>query len=71
MKTNKATEMVFDEDCYDTFPKKNREFATQRFRYGYSSMVTPRALLEVEVQQARQEHGLKLDQQHGRQAGQL
>jgi oligopeptidase B len=49
MKTNKATEMVFDEDCYDTFPKKNREFATQRFRYGYSSMVTPPSTLEYDM----------------------
>ena len=49
MRSGKVVDLTLDEDCYDMYPKKNREFATQRFRYGYSSMVTPPSTYEYDM----------------------
>ena len=32
MRTNKVTDLKLDEECFDTYPKKNREFNTSVFR---------------------------------------
>jgi oligopeptidase B len=50
MRTGKVADLKFDEEAYDTYPKKNREWKTSRFRYGYSSMVTPHSTFEYDMQ---------------------
>mmetsp|Transcript_15713 Transcript_15713/g.23086 ORF Transcript_15713/g.23086 Transcript_15713/m.23086 type:complete len:756 (+) Transcript_15713:492-2759(+) len=49
MTTGKVTDLKLDEECYDTYPKKNREWKTPVFRYGYSSMVTPHSTFEYDM----------------------
>jgi oligopeptidase B len=41
MQKGTVTELKFDEVCYETFPRRNREWKTSKFRYGYSSSITP------------------------------
>ena len=41
--------MKLEEECFDTYPKKNREFVSNVFRYGYSSMITTHSTFEYDL----------------------
>ncbi|MCI0670408.1 MAG: S9 family peptidase [Myxococcaceae bacterium] len=47
LRTGKVQRVPFDEQVYVVFPEENREFRTDRFRFSYTSPVTPRSVYEV------------------------
>ncbi|KAJ1464789.1 hypothetical protein T484DRAFT_1867754, partial [Baffinella frigidus] len=49
MKTNKVTDLKFDEDCFDVFSKRNKVFETTKFRFGYSSLITPSSTFDYDM----------------------
>jgi oligopeptidase B len=44
-----SVEISFPEPTYSAHPHVNREFVTDRFRYGYQSLVTPSSVYEYNV----------------------
>jgi oligopeptidase B len=44
-----AREIEFPEPAYSAHPHVNREFVTDRFRYGYQSLVSPSSVYEFDV----------------------
>ncbi|MGZ4107573.1 MAG: S9 family peptidase [Tumebacillaceae bacterium] len=50
------TQMVeFPEPAYAAMPAQNREFKTDKYRYGYQSMVTPSSVYDYDVNTAKSE----------------
>ncbi len=45
----KALEIEFPEPAYSAHPHVNREFVTDRFRYGYQSLVSPSSVYEFDI----------------------
>ena len=46
---NPAREISFPEPAYTAMPGINREFNTTRYRYGYTSLITPLSTLEYDI----------------------
>jgi oligopeptidase B len=44
-----STEISFPEPTYSAHPHVNREYVTDRFRYGYQSLVSPSSVYEYDV----------------------
>jgi oligopeptidase B len=44
-----AQEIPFPEPAYSAFPAANVEFETRKYRYSYESLVTPRSILDYDV----------------------
>jgi oligopeptidase B len=45
-----ARQIAFPEPTYSAHPHVNREFVTEKFRYGYQSLVSPTSVYEYDVQ---------------------
>jgi oligopeptidase B len=45
-----SRQIAFPEPTYSAHPHVNREFVTDKFRYGYQSLVSPTSLYEYDVQ---------------------
>jgi oligopeptidase B len=48
--TEDSRQIAFPEPTYSAHPHVNREFVTDKFRYGYQSLVSPTSVYEYDVQ---------------------
>ena len=48
--TGRSATIAFPEPTYSAHPGTNREFVTDKFRYGYQSLVSPASVYEYDVQ---------------------
>jgi oligopeptidase B len=47
--TGKSRRIQFPEPAYSSYPYANREYDTNKFRYGYQSFITPRSVYEYDM----------------------
>ena len=53
--SGKSKKVEFPEPAYAASPAQNREFKTDKYRYGYQSMVTPSSVYDFDVNTAHSE----------------
>ncbi len=63
-RTGSSTRVPLPEPDYALFPEANEEFQTTSFRFGYTSLVTPRSVFDYDVH-AQQRRLLKQDEVPG------
>jgi oligopeptidase B len=47
--TGKSQRIEFPEPAYSSYPYANREYDTNKYRYGYQSFITPRSVYEYDM----------------------
>jgi oligopeptidase B len=47
--TGKSQRISFPEAAYSSYPAQNHEYDTNKFRYGYQSFITPRAVFDFDM----------------------